>query len=93
MSEVVHDDLFKEAAVLSGDITPVTISVTGTIIGGGGSGIRKYAGPYEATPNPHEDVVLETAGKRMTDDVTVRKIPYWETSNTKGLTVYIGGND
>ena len=48
-----------------------------------------YTGDYTVTPQAHEDVVLETNGKRMTDDVTVFRVPYFETSNIYGNTVYI----
>lgn len=63
-----------------------------SFVAGDGEGLEPYAGPYVVTPRPHDEVVLETNGKRMTDDVTVLEIPYWETSNVSGLTVYIGGN-
>ena len=49
----------------------------------------RYEGPYEVMPSTRDDVVLETKKKRMTDDVTVFKIPYFETSNESGYTVYI----
>ena len=49
-----------------------------------------YEGPYEVIPSAHNDIILDTDHKTMTDDVTVFKIPYFETSNTSGYTVYIG---
>lgn len=48
-----------------------------------------YTGEYVVTPLAHEQTVLETSGKRMVDDVTVREVPYYEVSNVKGKTVYI----
>lgn len=63
-----------------------------SFVAGDGGGLEPYTGPYVVTPKPHDEVVLETNGKRMTGDVTVLEIPYWETSNTSGLTVYIGGD-
>lgn len=57
--------------------------------GGGGSVIPVYAGPYSVTPKANEAQTLSTAGKQMTEDVTVAKVPYYETSNTSGTTVYI----
>ena len=50
-----------------------------------------YTGEYVVTPIPFNDQVLETKEKLMADDVTVLAIPYYETSNTSGITVYIGG--
>jgi hypothetical protein len=52
-----------------------------------------YHGQYEVTPSAVNDITLETAGMKMSNDVTVFKIPYWETSNPQGgFTVYIGND-
>lgn len=49
-----------------------------------------YDGEYEVTPSI-EPQVLETNQKFMDDDVTVKKIPYAEVTNTaNGITVTIG---
>lgn len=48
-----------------------------------------YDGEYEVTPQAHEEKILQTKNKRMTDDVTVMRVPYFETSNIYGDTVYI----
>lgn len=49
-----------------------------------------YEGEYEVTPST-EQKVLETKQKFMDDDVTVRKIPFYEVSNaTGGTTITIG---
>lgn len=54
------------------------------------SGGDVYEGPYEVTPKAHNEVVLDTMGKVMEGDVTVLKVPYYETSNLfDGKTVYI----
>lgn len=50
-----------------------------------------YEGEYIVTPQPFNDEILETAGFRMAEDVTVLKIPYYQTSNETGYTIYIGG--
>lgn len=53
--------------------------------------IPAYDGSYEVTPLANTETILETAGRRMEDDVTVRKIPYYETTNESGgYTVIIG---
>lgn len=50
-----------------------------------------YPGPYVVTPLVNNDVLLETEGLYMEDDVTVLKVPYLETSNPAGgNTAYIG---
>ena len=48
-----------------------------------------YTGDYVVTPLAHEQTVLRTKGKAMTDDVTVLEVPYYEISNPTGDTVYI----
>ena len=47
-----------------------------------------YVGDYIVIPQTNEQI-LPTNGLRMTDDVTVRSVPYYEVSNQSGLTVYI----
>lgn len=52
-----------------------------------------YHGPYVVTPLVNNEVVLPTDGLVMTDDVTVLKVPYFETSNPSGgNTATIGEN-
>lgn len=54
------------------------------------SGGDVYEGPYEVIPRAHNEVILETANKTMEADVTVRRVPYYETSNLfDGKTAYI----
>ena len=48
-----------------------------------------YAGPYTVIPDQSMQV-LETDRKNMAANVIVEPIPYYETSNEKGTTVYIG---
>lgn len=52
--------------------------------------MEPYAGSYQITPSPDAQI-LYTAQKRMTEDMTINGIPYFETSNEyHGKTVYIG---
>lgn len=69
---------------------PVKMTVTeATIVYGGGSA-PPYTGPYTVTPKV-EAQTLETARKLMTDDVNIKAIPFFETSNAAGgETFYIG---
>ena len=67
-------------------------NMTGTI----GNGIVKYdsstelyTGEYDIVPKAAEEQKLPWAGKKMEKDVTVQKVPYYETSNDTGITVYI----
>lgn len=48
-----------------------------------------YDGPYEVIPKVFSQT-LRTKEKRMEDDVAIREIPYYETTNYKnGITVII----
>lgn len=71
------------------------ISSTGTIKGGitipPENYVNPYKGDYTVVSKPFTDEVLETKNHSMTDNVTVLKIPYYETGNETGYTVYIGG--
>ena len=49
-----------------------------------------YEGAYDVIPKAHVMQTLATADKYMEDDVRVHEIPYFEVSNEKGTTVYIG---
>ncbi len=69
-----------------------TANMTGTI----GNGIVKYdsstelyTGEYNVVPKAAEEQRLPCAGKKMEKDVTVQRVPYYETSNDTGITVYI----
>lgn len=62
--------------------TPVVVNVPAP---------ETYAGSYEAESDPFSDATLPTAGKLMAQDVTVKKIPVAEVSNTSGgYTITIG---
>lgn len=53
-------------------------------------GGEPYKGDYEVTPKITEQV-MATKNKVMTQDTTIRAIPYFETGNNSGgNTVYIG---
>lgn len=48
-----------------------------------------YTGAYVVTPRV-DGQTLATTGKLMTDDVTIKAIPYYDTTNAAGgSTVYI----
>lgn len=50
-----------------------------------------YDGTYNVRSQTDEAYQLPTADRYLTDNITVEKIPYYETSNlADGLTVYIG---
>ena len=73
---------------LSGHLN-VAQTITGTI--SISDRIPSYNGEYEVTPQCDDAVVLPTSGKAMKGDLTVKSIPYYETTNLSGgYTVIIG---
>lgn len=53
------------------------------------SAAEMYDGVYNVTPSQYAQE-LQTSHKMMERNVVVEKIPYFETSNEHGTTVYIG---
>lgn len=47
-----------------------------------------YTGDYTVTPKVDAQT-LATKSKRMTDNVQIKGVPYFETSNDTGTTVFI----
>ena len=88
-SDILSGNLIS-SAIISG-----TILATGTIDGELTIPPEKYVDPYvgeyTVVSKPFRDEVLKTAGHSMTNNVTVLQIPYYETSNQTGYTIYIGG--
>ena len=77
-------------------VIPLRVSSEETVIpltvdAGGGSEYPFYHGPTIVTPRVRESVELETRNKVVTSDIVVNEIPYFETSNPKGITFVIGG--
>lgn len=53
--------------------------------------LPEYEGPYDVTPALYFSQMLDTQGKKMTDNVTVGAIPIQSVSNPQGgRTVTIG---
>lgn len=48
-----------------------------------------YDGDYTIIPSINEQT-LETKNKVMTDNLNIKQIPYFQTSNQYGDTIYIG---
>lgn len=78
--KVKFAELNKDLKANFGEVQTVTEYVGGD----------KYEGDYIVTPRV-EAQKMETKGKVMLDDVTVKAIPYHEVSNINGgKTVFIG---
>ena len=53
--------------------------------------LHNYEGTYEISPVAELDIILETSNKILKNDIVVKEIPYFETSNESGgYTVIIG---
>lgn len=63
--------------------------LNGTVINGEGVSRSYYSGDYEVIPKASSQT-LETKEKIMRDDLEITSIPYFETSNQYGKTIYIG---
>lgn len=48
-----------------------------------------YDGQYEIDPKANVATILDTSGKTLLNDIVIKKIPYFETSNLSGYTAYI----
>ena len=86
MSKIIGE---LNAAGICGSMN--TANITGTI----GNGIVKvdgstdpFLGEYEVTPKVDAQT-MPCAGKKMLKDVDIKAIPFFETSNEAGTTVYI----
>ena len=53
------------------------------------NGYSVYTGDTVVIPKADSETVLGTAGKVVLENVTVRKVPYFETGNESGYTAYI----
>ena len=56
--------------------------------------VEIYDGAYVVTPKADEAQTLPTAQRYLTQDVNVKKIPFYEVDNAAGgSTIYIGADD
>lgn len=76
-------------------------SITGTIVDSGSitatlcmpemvNTARPYEGETIVIPSTHRDKILPTKDRYVYEDITVLKIPTYETSNNYGYTFIIG---
>ena len=82
------DGMISNTAQISADLSGA-LGLSADITIPDQTGGVPYHGNYAVTPKAHDSTVLSTRGKVMLDDVTVIEIPYYETSNESGSTVYI----
>lgn len=76
------------AKPIVGTLTP-TMTISGTLSSSTYWSGETYDGIYTVIPKARTEQSLMTRGLQMTNDVTVTAVPYWETGNETGYTVYI----
>lgn len=82
----------------SSDLPQVTLDDEGkilTVVGGKWTAaeLPRYDGEYVVEASAASDQTLNTGSKFVDSNITIRKVPYSEVSNTSnGTTVTIGGN-
>lgn len=75
---------------LSGTLTEIG-NLTGTINASSVNDFEQFSGPYEMVPTAFSPQVLDTQNKILLDNITIKEIPFYETSNlSDGITAYIG---
>lgn len=76
---------------LHGTLTAAKGELHGTLSAVTGISVELYEGAYTVHSAVHEAQELPTANKHLIKNITIEKIPYYETSNlSDGITVYIG---
>ena len=60
-------------------------------VGRTGGDIPVYSGSYTVIPKPEDEVVLPTANKLLSDNVTVGRVPFYEVTNQSGGKTFIIG--
>lgn len=77
---------------LSGTIEGLTGTLFGTL--STTTPQNEYDGPYEVMSDLFEDEEMKTKDKVLTQNITVKKVAFVETSNeSDGITVYIGNQN
>lgn len=79
----------SEIMPIFGMINP-TSSISACVNYGNPYDVPSYTGSYDITPKTSTQI-LDTEYKLMEDDITVKSIPYYETDNESGTTIYIAG--
>ena len=76
---------------LHGTLSATSATLHGTLSARSVIGAELYEGAYTVLSAAHEAEELPTANKHLIKNITVEKIPYYETSNlSDGITIYIG---
>lgn len=86
---ILNDDEELLDVVLNEDEEVLNVTLENDIIEVTPSALQ-YKGEYEITPLAYQEQELETKEKYLEKNIKVKEIPFFETSNLYGDTVYIG---
>lgn len=86
-SEEMYAEMESEGHLV-GDLVGESV-MQGEVVIGNCIEAPPYKGDYVITPKVDAQT-MQTRARYMLDDVTVKAIPYYETANTYGTTIYIG---
>lgn len=78
---------------LNGSLTSEIMSLEGSLSTTLRQESPEYAGPYSVTPSASNDINLPTADRHVSHDISVVKIPRYETSNHGGGYTFIIAED
>lgn len=87
---MILDPIIEFDLTMEMDAQVYDLELDGTYINGGGQG-EPYDGPYSVRPIVDDSIVLLTANRYLSRDVTVEQIPFYQTTNPAGgYTAIIG---
>lgn len=89
--EILVGQLISQELNLQGSLSADSILMEGIISIPPEIPTDIYEGEYEIVSKPFETSEIQTQGLKMRENIVVLEIPYYETSNVSGYTVYIGG--
>lgn len=83
--------VLSESNMLSGNLHTAAAPLNGNISIPFEIPTDPYEGEYTVESKPFKSKTIPTQGLKMLHDIIVLEIPYYETGNESGYTVYIGG--
>lgn len=90
-NNILTGQLISQKSHLQGKLSTDNILMKGIITIPPEMPIDTYEGEYEIVSKPFKTSEIQTQGLKMRKNIVVLEIPYYETSNISGYTVYIGG--
>lgn len=88
--EIVIEELENEEIVIDESSSNEEVIVENDEVINIGIDAESYKGKYTIIPLAFQEQKLETKNKVLKENVIVKEVPYYETSNKQGTTIYIG---